>query len=143
MGFKVNTVLIFFNSNNLILVPQLSSLCQFSVFSTIPVGYCAHSHDTKLHPDYTYECTFLWKFFCSLFLPRVIPHEFFPVRSWRLQHTVQYVTPFDFFLFLRLYPIRFQKKKTKEIYISRTVVLNMNFIYIMPPLSIEKINILL
>lgn len=90
-------------------------------------GHYIHSHDTKLHPDYTCGCAFLWKFFCSFFLPRVIPREFFfelapgDFTCSSIRYTIR--DSFFFFLFctalLHSFPSAYLKKKKKRVFVFR------------------------
>lgn len=95
-------------------------------------GRYIHSHDTKLHPDYTCGCAFLWKFFCSFFLPRVIPRDFFSssLPATSTCSSIRYMFRNSFFLFslfFFLYGFVPFSMRKKSFCIIAMLALNMNY----------------
>lgn len=119
---------------------RLCFRCPIVIISTIssPFNHSSeryvHSRDTKLHPDYTCGCAFLWKFFCSFFLPRVIPRKFFfslALGDFNMQFDTLHLT-FRFFLsflsfFVRLCSIRSPVRVKKKGFRVFTLALNINY----------------
>lgn len=97
-------------------------------------GRYIHSHDTKLHPDYTCGCAFLWKFFVRFFCLELFRVIFFSssLPATSTCSSIRYTFRNSFFLFSLFFlygfapfvPFSMRKKK----FLYSMLALNINYV---------------